>query len=628
MNFVAELKRRNVFKVAAAYAAVAWMFLELSALALNAFSAPAWVMKVVIFFAVAGFAVAVLLAWAFELTPEGIKRTSDTEGSTAMPSARSGKLMPITVTALALALVLVVVDSYVLDAPAAESAENAAQVAESQALASTEAASTDTQTDAVAQIEEKSLAILPFENLSSDPEQEYFSDGLSEELINTLAEVDGLLVTGRTSSFFFKDSELPLPEIGEMLGVANILQGSVRKSGDELRIAVQLTAVDSGFALWTGTFDRELDDIFIVQEEIATAVARALSVTLGAGAFAVPGMTRNVEAYDAYMQARAAGETYNGNSLFDAIVHIENAVRIDPDFALAWIYRGWAYRNARIMHPPEQTGGFDAIADESTAKALALAPEMRVFADQRAAQLINSNDFFGVDQLLQQDVERYGLDAAATGRRSMQALQTGRIREAVVFAQRARRQDPYSDVASGRLASALAANGQFNEAREENLRGLEMATTENESNFYYRLSTIEMHAQDWPAALEATSHLTATRDLQILVVNGLAAGDTAAALEQLRQVFVDRSSAPPVLVGQMPMYAAMLGEPELALEIMDATGMNGNIGAILTLSFFDDMRRLPGFKTLMEKEGLLNYWRTTGTWADYCRPVNDDVECF
>jgi TolB-like protein len=610
MNVVAELKRRNVFKVAAAYSAVAWMFLELSALALNAFSAPVWVMKVVIFFAVAGFAVAVLLAWAFELTPEGIKRTSNLEATPALPAPRSGKWMMITISALALALMLVIVDAYVLeDAPAvAESTSMEVKVAEPEAAAWSETSSA---------VEERSLAILPFENLSSDPEQEYFSDGLTEELINTLAEVDRLLVTGRTSSFYFKDSPLPLEEIADMLGVANVLQGSVRKSGNELRIAVQLTAIDSGFTLWTATFDRQLDDIFAIQDEIAAEVTTALSITLGAGSFDRPGMTRNVEAYDEYLQSLST------SAYLDSIVHAERAVALDPDFALGWRRVAYAYSAAMLFLPTDQTAGYELKRAGAYARAVALVPEMPESDLDRVSELAQNHDYLAAERLLQQFSEEYDLDPAFNARYSLFMVWVGRYEDALRLGEKAKRLDP---MLGGTARSGLNAGMDADVVRAELTRILVQAQGASIAAINSNVSALEMEQGNWEAALAATQFLESAKEVQSRMLQYLIDDKVQEGLAELRSLLADETLPLQVRQRHLPAFAALFGDPELALAFMESSVGVPNID--LGLDLFSEVRRHPGFKLWVEQQGLLNYWRTTGNWADYCRPVNDDFECF
>ncbi len=620
MNFVAELKRRNVFKVAAAYAAVAWMFLELSALALNAFSAPAWVMKVVIFFALAGFAVAVLLAWAFEMTPEGIKRTSNAEGHPTHSVASSGKLMPITVSALALTLVLVVVDAYILkDTPADAEIAATEPVA---AVAVVDAAVEATETAVPA--DEKSLAVLPFTNLSDDPDQEYFSDGMTEELINTLSRVDDLLVTGRTSAFFYKNSALPLMEIGESLNVNHVLQGSVRKSGTQLRIAVTLTEASSGFNLWSGSYDRELDDIFAVQEEIAEAVTEALSITLGAGAFDQPGMTRNVAAYDEWLKAAAKVSEYSPQSMLDAIDHLEKAVNLDPDAASGWLRLGSAYINAIDLLPPGQAQEFRQNGEAARARATSLAPEMPEVQLLAAARLRNEGQWLESDRIYELLLDQLGNSQWQVNLAYGAHLRlAGRLEDSLIYLQRARRQEPLEPGISSNLTETLATLPRYEAAaREEIAWGLAQGWLAPQLNA--ELAWLEIQNKNWEAARSATRNMATTREVQLAAIDLLEQGRHAEGLSTVRELLAGDELVPLMRQRQMTAFAVLFGDPNLALTIFKEDPHTFGLWKPL----FSDMRKLPEFKLMMADLGLVEYWRTTGKWADYCRPVNDDFECF
>src|SRR5947208_2749073 len=253
-SFFAELKRRNVYKVAVAYAVVAWLLMQVASQIFPFFEIPNWIVRLVILLLVIGFPVALIIAWAFEATPEGIKRTEAADA--AGQRSRGGAWIYIVLIGAALSVGLFFLGRYT------------AGHLTSQVHKVTTASP------------EKSIAVLPLINESGDPKDEYFSDGLSEELIAALAQISGLKVIGRSSSFQFKERKEEPKTIGEKLGVSTLLDGTVRKQGDRVRIVAELVNAADGLQLWTRTFDRELKDIFAVQEEIAKAVAESLKVTL------------------------------------------------------------------------------------------------------------------------------------------------------------------------------------------------------------------------------------------------------------------------------------------------------------------------------------------------------------
>src|SRR5204863_2125863 len=250
-NFFAELKRRNVYKVAVAYAVVAWLLIQAASILFPTYEAPAWVMKVFVAIVALGFPIALIIAWAFEMTPEGMKRTEDIRPDEKIPQWSRRKFA---------AFILVVVIG-------------AAALLGYQVFRAK-------PTAMPGPVAEKSIAVLPLVNQSGDPTQEYFSDGLSEELINVLGQIRELRVIGRNSSFRFKDKSDDSRAIGQALGVAHLVEGSIRTMGERVRIGVQLVNTADGSQRWSETYNREVKDIFAVQEEIAKAVADQLCVRL------------------------------------------------------------------------------------------------------------------------------------------------------------------------------------------------------------------------------------------------------------------------------------------------------------------------------------------------------------
>ena len=343
MSFFNELKRRNVFRVGAAYLVVAWLLIQVVDTLGDMFAMPEAFGRGVVILLVIGFPVALIVSWVFELTTEGLQTQADADQSGAHSS--SNKLNAVIIAGLALALVFVVMDSYVLvdETSISLNAQNAVSAA-GQIDNADGVPETQINSPLFDGAPELSIAVLPFTNLSSDPEQDYFADGLSEELLNKLAQVNDLQVAARTSSFYYKDKNEDLRVIGQVLGVAHLLEGSVRKAGNSVRISTQLIRAEDGFELWSDSFDRDLNDIFLIQDEIAEAITRALSITISAGEFSQPGMTANIEAYEEYLQARKYFGDFNPQSMPLAIDHIEKAVSIDADFSVAWLHMARMYR--------------------------------------------------------------------------------------------------------------------------------------------------------------------------------------------------------------------------------------------------------------------------------------------
>ena len=327
-----ELKRRNVFRVAIAYAMVGWFLAEVGALLFETFEAPGWVMKVFATVIVLGFPLALFFAWAYELTAEGLKREAEVDRSQSDTNPTGRKVDYLIMAVLILALAYFAVDKFVLDpARDAELAQATTETATQQAQVVGESAARD-----------KSIAVLPFVNMSDDAGNEYFSDGISEEILNALARVKDLKVAGRTSSFAFKGRNEDLRTIGEALGVSHILEGSVRKAGAQVRITAQLVKADDGFHLWSETYDRELMDIFAIQDEIAHAILDQLKTHLSTDQpdiqFSVS--RTDVSAFDLYLEAKQKIYLRRKAPLEQAAELLERAVAIDPGYAPAFAQYG------------------------------------------------------------------------------------------------------------------------------------------------------------------------------------------------------------------------------------------------------------------------------------------------
>jgi len=307
-NFFAELKRRNVYKVAIAYAIVAWLLVQVATQVFPFFEIPNWGVRLIVLFIVIGFPVAIIIAWAFELTPEGLKRT---EMADAAPSRRSKHhaWIYVVVVAGAISASLFFLGRY-----------------------------TSSKQSRGAELALKSIAVLPFENLSHDPDNAYFADGVQEEILTRLAKIVDLKVISRTSTQQYQSKPGNLSEIAKQLGVANILEGSVQKAGDSVRVSVNLIHADSDSHLWADTYDRKLTDIFAVESEIAKAIAETLQAKLtGSEKTAIAKRpTMNSEAYELYLKGRFFWNKRTGADLRRAIDYFEQAIDKDPKYALAY----------------------------------------------------------------------------------------------------------------------------------------------------------------------------------------------------------------------------------------------------------------------------------------------------
>lgn len=377
-SLLGELNRRHVFRVAAAYAVIGWALIQVTATIVPALHLPDALTTAVVLLVLLGFPIALILAWAFEVTPDGVRRTEPADSTVARAPKhvqRIGKrLNAITISVLALAVAALLWRQFV---PSHEPSE---AVSASTTLAATKPVATLAKSDAGEPIPEKSIAVLPFENQSSDKSNAYFADGIHDEILVRVANVSALKVISRTSTEQYATNPGNLGEVGRQLGVAHVLEGSVQKAGDKVRITVQLVRTITGEQVWAETYDRRLDDVFAVESEVARAVASALQVELSRGErLAVQTRpTASTEAYDAYLRGLAAESTSLDSSADvprRAAGFYADATRIDPDFALAWahlsIIKSYMYLNF-IDRTPAQASEVKDAADT----ALRLQPEL------------------------------------------------------------------------------------------------------------------------------------------------------------------------------------------------------------------------------------------------------------
>lgn len=318
MNFFSELRRRNVVRVGLAYVVGAWVILQIVDFGLDAISAPNWIMQMFILLAAVGFPVVLIVTWVFELTPEGIRRESEIDRTQSISAPTGRRLDRVIIAFLAVAVLLLFGDRFFIGP------DDTAPVVTGDTDAIVTAASRNT------------IAVLPFVNMSSDAEQEYFSDGITEEILNRLAGIRELQVAARTSVFSFKGQNQDIRKIAEQLGVETVLEGSVRRAGDDIRITAQLIRASDGFHLWSEAYDRKLENIFAIQDDIASRIADALQLSMGiSDQPKVMPRSVNPEVYDLYLRARAL-HRQRGEVLLEAVALFEQALAIDPEFAPAW----------------------------------------------------------------------------------------------------------------------------------------------------------------------------------------------------------------------------------------------------------------------------------------------------
>ena len=439
-SFFAELKRRNVYKVAVAYIVGGWALSQGIAQVFPVFDVPNWAIRFVVLLIIVGLPVALVLVWAFEITPQGIKRTETADAMPQPGRQKNNAWIYVVVVGTIVSIGLFFLGRY--------TAGNAAS----------------RNSEAASALPQKSIAVLPLLNESGDPKDEYFSDGLSEELIAALAQISGLRVIGRSSSFRFKDRKEEPKAIGEKLGVGTLLDGTVRKQGDRVRIVAELVNAADGIQLWTRTFDRQLKDIFAVQQEIAEAVAESLKVKLF-GIQENPSQiaTNNVEAHNAYLQGHFHLLRRNAEDFRKAIDYYDQAIELDPLYALAFAERAeaWAFLGDLTGQRPTAYPKARSDAERAVAIAPALAEAraalgwVRCLADWRFAE--------GLAEL-KRAKELSPANPTANDLLARIIVYLGRFDEAERQARQAVELDPLSTVTQANLSRVLLYAGKLDEA--------------------------------------------------------------------------------------------------------------------------------------------------------------------
>jgi adenylate cyclase len=494
-RFFEQLKHRNVVRVAVLYLVVCWLILDPVHVVFHMLEVPAWANRLVVLLMAIGFPAVLLFSWVYEVTPEGLKPTVEVDPAKSITHKTGQRLNQAIIVVLSVALVYFVADKFWLAKRlgGAQPAEASTKGTAASIAASSVGASTTTASD-------KSIAVLPFLDMSERHDQEYFSDGLSEELIELLSKLPQLQVIARTSSFSFKGKSDDIPTIGRKLNVANVLEGSVRKSGNRLRVTTQLIRADSGVHIWSDTYDRDLKDVFKVQDEIAGAVVAALKVHL------VPSQqlhesyrTGNTEAYNQYLLGRQFHKLGTLDNVGRAIKAYRNAIELDPKFAAA--YAGLSISQFMEADQIADNAGYDR-AMASAEKAVALAPEE---ADGYESRGVLRESVYWDWPGARADLEK-ALQLAPGESRShlyygMLLSDLGRMSEAKAEMKKAVELDPLSRPAWVDLGYLLAELHEFSAAHEAARHALEISPEDPYS--LYLLGNVFLIEGRYPEAIAA-----------------------------------------------------------------------------------------------------------------------------
>jgi serine/threonine-protein kinase len=577
-NFFAELKRRNVYKVAVAYTIVGWLIMQVAATVVPALHLPDSLTTAVVVVVLLGFPIALVIAWAFEMTPEGMKRTENISPNEKLPQWSMRKFVAFFATLAILAAGLLVFRLVHTSAPGME--ENSSAPAA------------------------KSIAVLPFLNESNDSSDEYFSDGLSEELISALAQIGELKVIGRSSSFRFKDQKEEGKVIGEKLGVSTLLEGTVRKQDDHVRIVAELVNAADGSELWSQTFQRELKDIFAVQSEIATAVAEALELKLlGRENLAVnKAATQNVEAHNVYLQGHFYFERRNLDDYRRSIGLFDRAIQLDPNYALAY-----AERSEALTWIADQSGEHQketwAIAAKDAEKAVAIDPHLA-----EAHSALGWVRFFAEWKFDEGLAELRRAKELAPGSATTNHLLAsvlvflGRFPEAEKLSRRAIELDPLTFAARVNLARILFYEKKYDESVAVAQKAVELQPT-GASSHRWQVCVAVVRGDGETALREALLEPNEAYRNFALALAQAARGDRPAANAALAELIAKDKN---IAAYQIAQVYAWRGETDKAFEWLQTSYDTHDTG---TLSLLIDplLRGLhsdPRYHALLAKTGL------------------------
>lgn len=585
-NFFAELKRRNVYKAAVAYAVVAWLLIQAASIVLPTFEAPSWTMKVLLVALILGFPIAVVLAWAFEITPEGIVRAEDVPLAKSITRRTGRKLVGITI---ALAVI-------------------AAGLLAFQLLRSRMATTSAPPLPAMPAMADKSIAVLPFDNLSHDPENAYFSEGIQDEILTRLAKTAELKVVSRTSTQRFKGAPGDLRQIAQQLGVTNILEGSVQKANDQVRVNVQLINALTDAHLWAETYDRKLTDIFAVESEISKTIAEKLQARLTGGAEKVLASrpTENPEAHQLYLKGRYFWNRRTRENLKKAGEYFQQAIEKDPGYALA--YAGLADVHS-LMPIYAATPPRDDIprALAAARKAVELDDSLAEAHTALANALLENVQFATAEREFRRALELNPGYATAHQWFGEMLLGLGRFEEAVAELKRAQALDPLSLIINSALGDTLGSAGRTKEAVEQLQKTLDM-----DPSFYpahFMLGQVLEEKGDLEAARteyerigpenRTPAHLAILARLYILSGHG---DEGRKILTQL----TDRARKGYIPAYPLAVIHLALGEKEEALTLLensfDERGIfQGSFGSIKTDKRLDALRGEPRFQKMIEQ---------------------------
>lgn len=583
-TFFNELKRRNVYKVAVAYAVVGWLIIQVSSTILPTFHAPEWVLQTLVVLVALAFPVALVLAWAFEITPTGIVRTDEVDPNNSIRRRTGRKLVTFIVVAAVLAAGLFLIQRVKQSAPTVSPPLNAPS--------------------------EKSIAVLPFVNMSAGNSSADFSDGITEEILNALAQIPDLKVAARTSAFQFKGQNIDLRRVGETLSVAYVLEGSVQRSADDVRITAQLIDARSGYHLWSEKYDRKLTSIFAIEDEISKAIAAQMKATLGGGRDKplVRTATANPEAHELYLKG-VARITQRGAALHEATEFFKQAIALDPNYAAAWAGLGQAYE----LLPWYKLGPWQsslAQAQEAAERAVALDSNLAEGHTALATVLRDKLEFTAATREYLTALEKNPGSAETLNQYAQMLLRMGRLEEALKHERTATALDPLAANPRYIMGSILAGLHRFDEAIAA--QKTVMAQTPNfryagfQLAYYYLF--IANYGEAEKEARAAAAHVGENPETIAALVH--AAADPAERPNALK--LIAESKVGPYSLSKMtnPFWCAVLQSHEETLEQLQRWRDTSEQGEIfqdiqaLWSPVFEPFRSDPRYQAILQSLGI------------------------
>lgn len=593
MSFFKELQRRNVFRVAIGYTVSTWLLLQVADLVLENIAAPSWVMQTIMLVLVLGFPVVVFFSWAYEVTPEGIKRESEVDRSQSTTHITGRKLDRAIIGVMVVTLAFLVIDKFVLSAGREKAAiEFAVQEAKSRALSET------TITEEISAGPDESIAVLPFVNMSDDASNEFFSDGLSEEMLNLLAKIPELRVTSRSSAFSYKGKDFKIADVGRELNVSNVLEGSVRKAGNQVRITAQLIKVDGDVHLWSETYDRSLENIFTIQDEIATAVVKQLKLKLLGRMPTI--QETDPEAYALFLQARHLSNLLTPEGWEQSNILYHQALAIDSGYAFAWAGLGRNYINLTGYNLLTPEVGYPK-ALEAANRALAIDPENAMaYSVLGWTAMMNDGQLAVAAKYLERAMELEPTNISIIGHTADLIMRLGRLNEAITLGEYVAARDPVNPVGHLNLSGYYLLAGRLDEAITSSR--IANSLSPGIGGAHYRLGEALLRKHEPEAALAVFQQeeddewrvkgmALALHDLERLT-------EYEEAFSELRQRWGERW---PVEVAHV--YAWIGDTDEVFFWLEKELKANG-LGGVMVDNFFTNLHDDPRWLPLLEKAGV------------------------